>query len=132
MDLDKPGKDTPTQLRIMDLSTPESPYPDYLSTANLSSDPSFCQEGPEKVYRISWKGEGKFLSMGLQTERFHEVIVRGESGEECEVRTWEVMSGPVSYSVKWMFKSNLESKFKLWCEDLKKRGEALYAEEKKS
>lgn len=130
MDLKKPEKDTPTQLRITDLSSPEVPYPDYLAAAGLEDDESFCHEEGVDVYRIAWKGEGTFLSMGLQTERFHEVIARGE--KECEVRTWEVMSGPVAYSVRWMFKGNLEGKFRLWCEDLKKRGEVLWEEEGKS
>jgi hypothetical protein len=121
MDLKKPDKDTPTQLRITDLSTPEAPYTEYLG--ELLQDASFTQD-LSSVYRIAWKGEGGFLSMGLQTERFHEVIVRGEN--ECEVRTWEVMSGPVAYTVKWMFAGNLRGKFELWCADLKKRGEALH------
>jgi hypothetical protein len=121
MDLKKPGKDTPTQLRITDFSTPEKPYNEYLG--DLIKDESFTED-TSIVYRIAWKGEGSYLVMGLQTERFHEVIIRGE--EECEVRTWEVMSGPVAYTVKWMFKANLQSKFELWVEDLKKRAEGVH------
>ncbi|KIW03770.1 uncharacterized protein PV09_05074 [Verruconis gallopava] len=121
MDTSKPSKDTPTQLRITDLSTPEAPKSDYLG--ELLQDPTFTSD-LSKVYRIAWKGEGSFLAIGLQTERFHEVIVLNEN--ECEVRTWEVMSGPVAYTVKWMFKKNLEEKFKLWVSDLKKRAESLH------
>jgi hypothetical protein len=123
MDTSKPHKDTPTQLKITDLSTPESPYDEYLG--DLVKDESFTSD-LTKVYRIAWKGEGSFLARGLHTERFHEVIVLGDN--ECEVRTWEVMGGPVAYTVKWMFKSNLEGKFKLWCADLKKRAESLHSE----
>jgi hypothetical protein len=122
MDTSKPNRDTPTQLRITDLSTPDAPHGDYLG--DLIKDPAFTED-LSKVYRIAWKGEGSFLARGLQTERFHEVIVLGDN--ECEVRTWEVMSGPVAYTVRWMFKSNLEGKFKLWVGDLKKRAESLHS-----
>lgn len=116
MDLAKPTKDTPTQLRITDLSTPEAPDNSYVGD-ELLSDPSFTSN-TSKVYRIAWKGEGSFMNRGLQSERFHEIIVLGDN--ECEVRTWEVMGGTLAYAVKWTYKKNLESKFVLWCDDLKK------------
>jgi hypothetical protein len=123
MDTSKPHKETPTQLRISDLSTPAEPNGEYLG--DLINDASFTSD-MSKVYRIAWKGEGSwFFTKGLQSERFHEVIILDEN--ECEVRTWEVMGGPVSYTVKWMFKGNLEGKFGLWVGDLKKRAEGLHS-----
>jgi hypothetical protein len=120
MDASKPDKDTPTQLRITDISTPDAPS-DYIEKGVLEEDPGYTAD-LSKVYRISWKGEGGFVSMGLHTERFHEIIVTGE--QTCEARTWEVMGGILARTVKWMFKKNLESKFELWCEDLKAVSEA--------
>ncbi|RDI88289.1 hypothetical protein Vi05172_g1782 [Venturia inaequalis] len=119
MDASKPDKDTPTQLRITDISTPESPS-SYISRGILDEDPGYTSD-LSKVYRISWKSEGGFVSMGLQTERFHEIIVVDDGS--CEVRTWEVMGGILARTVKWMFKKTLEEKFELWCKDLKKVSE---------
>jgi len=119
MDASKPDKDTPTQLRITDISTPEHPT-EYIPEDVRTNDLSYTGN-LSTVYRISWKGEGGFVSKGLHTERFHEIIVRGEG--ECEVRTWEVMGGFLARTVKWMFKKTLEEKFKLWCSDLKKVSE---------
>lgn len=119
MDASKPEKDTPTQLRITDISTPDVPS-DYISKEVLEEDPGYTAD-LSKVYRISWKGEGGFVSRGLHTERFHEIIMTGEG--ECEVRTWEVMDGVLARTVKWMFRKTLESKFELWCADLKKVSE---------
>lgn len=124
MDLSKPDKATPTRLVITDLSTPDAPTSEYLASAQLLEDPTFTRD-LSRVYRIAWKGDGGFQRMGLQTERFHEVLVKGEGA--CEVRTWEVMGGALAYTVKWMFRANLEGKFKLWVGDLKKRAEALHA-----
>jgi hypothetical protein len=115
MDASRPEKDTPTQLRITDISTPDAPS-DYISKEVLEEDPGYTAD-LSKVYRISWKGEGGFVSMGLHTERFHEIIITGDGS--CEVRTWEVMGGILARTVKWMFKKTLESKFELWCKDLK-------------
>ena len=61
------------------------------------------------------------MARGLRTERFHEIILRGE--QECEVRTWEVMGGVLARTVKWLYQDTLDKKFKLWCEDLKKVSE---------
>lgn len=119
MDASNPEKATPTQLRITDISTPESPS-SYISQEILDEDPGYTSD-LSKVYRISWKGEGGFVSMGLHTERFHEIIVVDD--ENCEVRTWEVMGGILARTVKWMFKKTLEEKFELWCKDLKKVSE---------
>ncbi|TLD29734.1 hypothetical protein E2P81_ATG06028 [Venturia nashicola] len=119
MDASKPDKGTPTQLRISDISTPDSPS-SYISREVLDEDPSYTSN-LSKLYRISWKGEGGFVSMGLHTERFHEIIVLDDGN--CEVRTWEVMGGILARTVKWMFKKTLEEKFELWCKDLKKASE---------
>jgi hypothetical protein len=125
MDASKPDKDTPTQLRITDISTPDAPS-SYILKEVLDEDPGYTAD-LSKVYRISWKGEGGFVSMGLHTERFHEIIVIGEG--ECEVRTWEVMGGVLARTVKWMYKKTLDSKFELWCADLKKVSEARVNED---
>lgn len=119
MDASKPDKDTPTQLRITDISTPETPS-SYIKQEVLDDDPSYTSD-LSKLYRISWKGEGGFVSMGLHAERFHEIIVVDD--RNCEVRTWEVMGGLLARTVKWMFKKTLDEKFKLWCTDLKKVSE---------
>lgn len=124
MDASKPEKDTPTQLRITDISTPDLPS-SYISQQVLDEDPGYTSD-LSKVYRIGWKGEGGFVSMGLHTERFHEIIVVDD--ENCEVRTWEVMGGILARTVKWMFKKTLEEKFELWCSDLKKVSEARVKE----
>ncbi|QDS77127.1 hypothetical protein FKW77_001091 [Venturia effusa] len=119
MDASKPDKSHPTQLRITDISTPESPS-SYISQRILDEDSGYTAD-LSKIYRISWKGEGGFASMGLHTERFHEIIIIDD--ENCEVRTWEVMGGILARSVKWMFKKTLAEKFELWCKDLKKVSE---------
>jgi len=127
MDTNKPNKETPTQLRVSDVSTPEEPST-YLEEHGIQDDPSFTADSG-KVYRISWKSEGGFVSRGLRTERFHEIIVLGE--EECEVRTWEIMGGILAYTVKWMFKETLMKWFGVWCEDLKKEAEKQWQEQNK-
>jgi hypothetical protein len=119
MDLAKPNKIQPTQLVVTDISTPERPS-DYIPLETLRSDPSYTSD-LETVYRISWKSEGGFVSRGLRTERFHEIIARGNN--ECEVRTWEVMGGLLASTVKWFYQATLAQKFKDWCEDLKKASE---------
>ena len=127
MDTNKPNKETLTQLRVSDVSTPEEPSK-YLDEHGMQDDPSFTADW-EKVYRISWKSEGWFVARGLRTERFHEVIVLGE--EDCEVRTFEVMGGFLAHTVKWMFKETLKKWFGIWCEELKKEGERQWQEQKK-
>ena len=117
MDAAKPTKETPTRLIVTDVSTPEKPS-SYIPTTALEHDPSYTTD-LSSLYRISWKGEGGFATKGLRSERFHEVIINGE--DSCEVRTWEVMSGPLAYTVRWVYKRTLNEKFALWCTDLKKR-----------
>lgn len=119
MDAAKPQSTTATELMVSDISTPEQPT-NYISGELLSEEHGFTSD-PSKIYRVSWKSEGGFVSMGLRTERFHEVIPLGEN--ECEVRTWEVMGGPLAYTVKWLFSKTLSQKFLLWCNDLKKQSE---------
>jgi uncharacterized protein YndB with AHSA1/START domain len=119
MDNSKPNKETPTQLVVTDISTPHKPS-SYIPTDVLEKDATYTSD-LQLVYRISWKSEGGFVSRGLRTERFHEIIVKGDS--ECEVRTWEVMGGILASTVKWFFKDNLTQKFWIWCEDLKKFSE---------
>lgn len=116
MDEKKPKSDTPTQLLVTDISTPDSPS-EYVSKDLRDDDESFTSD-LSSVYRISWKCEGGFASRGLKTERFHEVIVL--SPNECEVRTWECQGGMLAHTVKWFYKQTLMKKFQLWCDDLKK------------
>lgn len=126
MDTKKPDKETLTQLRVSDTSTPEK-QSKYLVDAGIQDDASFHSD-LGSVYRISWKTEGGFVARGLRSERFHEIIVRGE--EECEVRTWEIMGGFLAHTVNWMFKASLKKWFGIWCEELKKEGERQWAEQK--
>ncbi|OQO01929.1 hypothetical protein B0A48_12402 [Cryoendolithus antarcticus] len=119
MDASKPTKTTATRLIITDISTPESPS-SYINDASVDSMKAYTAD-LSTVYRIAWKGDGGFP--GLRSERFHEMIIRGES--ECEVRTWEVMGGVLARTVKWFYQKTLNEKFELWCSDLKKRSEAL-------
>lgn len=119
MDAKKPDKDTPTQLKVTDISTP-SERSDYISRDLLESDASYTSD-LDSLYRVSWKCEGGFVSRGLKTERFHEVIVLGAS--ECEVRTWENQGGVLAHTVKWFYGKTLQKKFALWCADLKRHSE---------
>jgi len=120
MDASKPTKESPTHLRISDVSTPQKPST-YIAEDIRKSDSTFTED-LNTVYRISWKStEGGFVARGLRTERFHEIIVRSE--QECEVRTWEVMGGVLARTVKWLYQETLNKKFQLWCEDLKKASE---------
>jgi hypothetical protein len=120
MDVQKPNKITHTPLRVVDISIPSAPTA-YIPPAMLE-DPTFSAD-LNKVYRVSWTGHGGLHSLGMSLERFHEVIVVGEN--ECEVRTWEVMSGPLARLVKLLYMKTLREKIELWCEDLKKRSEKL-------
>ena len=45
----------------------------------------------------------------------------GDGGAWCEFRTWEVMSGPLAYAVKWMFGQTLRERFCDFARDLRKR-----------
>jgi hypothetical protein len=119
MDSKKPNKESPTQLRVTDMSTP-SKQTDYVPRDILDKDSTFTSD-LGSVYRISWGVEGGFVARGLKTERFHEVIVLGEN--ECEVRTWECQGGILARTVKWFFDKTLDEKFKDWCDGLKKFSE---------
>ncbi|KAF2429756.1 hypothetical protein EJ08DRAFT_650208 [Tothia fuscella] len=119
MNAAKPTQEQPTQLVVTDVSTPTSPS-NYISSEVLAKDDSYTAD-LQSFYRISWKTEGSFVARGLQTERFHEIIERGD--KECEVRTWEVMGGMLAYTVKWFYKDTLAEKFWIWCEELKKVSE---------
>ena len=127
MDSNKPTKETPTQLKVNDVSTPQNPS-EYISAEALK-DPGYTAD-LSKVYRISWSCEGGFVSRGLKTERFHEIIVLGEN--ECEVRTWENQGGMLASTVRWFYKKTLDEKFKLWCDDLKKYSEQKASETSKN
>lgn len=115
MDEKKKDSYTPTRLKISDLSTPDQPST-YVPTDLLQNDPAFTAD-LQQVYRIAWHGEGGFVSKGLKSERFHEIILTGEN--ECEVRTWECQGGMLAKTVKWMYGKTLMAKFQLWCDDLK-------------
>ncbi|KAF2212939.1 hypothetical protein CERZMDRAFT_96613 [Cercospora zeae-maydis SCOH1-5] len=114
MDANKPDKFSETNLIVTDISTPEQPS-DYLD-AEMLQDPSFDGD-VHKVYRVSWATHGGWMTKGLRSERFHEIIPTTDN--ECEVRTWEIMGGVLAYTVKWMFQSTLQEKFELWTNDLK-------------
>jgi Polyketide cyclase / dehydrase and lipid transport len=116
MDSSKPNKDTPTQLRCTDVSTPDKPS-SYVPANIIDRDATFTRD-LSRVYRISWTTEGGFVARGLRTERFHEIISLGEN--ECEVRTWENQGSFLARTVKWMFEKTLKQKFQNWCDDLKK------------
>jgi hypothetical protein len=120
MDPKKPNKINHTPLRVVDICTPSAPT-QYIPPAMLE-DPTFTAD-LNKVYRVSWTGHGGLYALGMSLERFHEVIVLGET--ECEVRTWEIMSGALARVVKLMFQDTLREKLGLWCEDLKRRCEKL-------
>jgi hypothetical protein len=123
-----PGsKPTPTHLLISDISTPSSPST-YIPQETLQAGkfPGYTTD-LSSVYRVSWKGDKvDFFAKGLNTERFHEVIVTGE--EQCEVRTWEVMGGVLAHTVKWMYGKTLGRKFEEWCADLRGFSEKKWAE----
>ena len=118
------SKQTPTHLIISDLSTPSVPS-SYISQSQLEAISVFTAD-LSSVYRVAWKGDKvDFFAKGLNTERFHEVIVRDQ--ERCEVRTWEVMGGVLAHTVKWIYSKTLERKFNEWCTELKAFSEGEWA-----
>ena len=124
----RPGsKQTPTHLVISDISTPSEPST-YVPFATLETSSLYTTD-LANVYRVAWKGDkGDLFAKGLNVERFHEVIVRGE--ERCEVRTWEVMGGILAHVVKLLYKKTLNKKFGEWCAELKDFGEKKWTERK--
>lgn len=124
MDSKKPTSYTDTQLRVLDVSTPEQPST-YIPQTTLESEPSFSSD-LSKLYRVSWTTEGGFVARGLKSERFHEIIIIGENS--CSVRTWECQGGSLARAVKWMYKDTLKQKFADWCEDLKQESEKQFQE----
>lgn len=111
----KPHSETATSLRVVDVSTPGAKS-SYVSPAMLESGKGFTAD-LERVYRVGWRSDAGFLmSKGLTAERFHEVLVVGEG--ECEVRTWELQTGPLVYVVKALYGKTLEGKFEDWCREL--------------
>jgi hypothetical protein len=123
MDANKPNSINYTPLRVTDICMP-SAQTSYLGL-ELLQDPTFTAD-LSKVYRVSWTGHGGMYSSGLmKLERFHEIIVL--SDDECEVRTWEVMSGLLTRVVKLMYEETLKKKLRLWCADLKQQSEKLHA-----
>ena len=124
MDSKKPTSYTDTQLRVLDISTPEQPS-SYIPRTTLDSEASFASE-LSRLYRISWTTEGGFVAKGLKTERFHEIIILSEN--TCAVRTWECQGGSLARVVKWMYKDTLKQKFADWCEDLKRESESRFQE----
>lgn len=115
MDPAHPTSVNDAMLVVSDMSTPNA-QSDYVPKEVLDSENWFTPD-LSSVYRISWKSGGGLISYGLQAERFHEVIERGEGA--CEVRTWECQSGPLAYVVKAMLKKKLDARFGDWCRDLK-------------
>jgi hypothetical protein len=123
MDANMPNKVRVTPLMVVDICTPSAPT-SYLSPEMLE-DPTFTAD-LSKVYRVSWTGYGGMYAFGMKLERFHEVIVKGDA--ECEVRTWEVMSGILTRLVKFLYQGTLQEKVGLWCKDLKQWCEDQHAE----
>ncbi|KAF1832329.1 hypothetical protein BDW02DRAFT_571159 [Decorospora gaudefroyi] len=123
MNTDRPDNITRAPLKVPDICTPSSPT-SYL-TPDLLADPTFTAD-LSKVYRVSWTGNGGMYGLAPKLERFHEVIVINE--KECEVRTWEMMGGIMARVVKVMLEDTLKGKIALWCEDLKRHCEKVYAE----
>jgi Polyketide cyclase / dehydrase and lipid transport len=126
MDSNKPTSYTDTQLRVLDISTPQHPS-SYIPQTTLDSEPTF-QSDLSKLYRICWTTEGGFVSKGLKSERYHEIKVLGD--ELCSVRTWECQGGSLARAVKWFYKDTLKQKFADWCEDLKRESEKKFQESK--
>jgi hypothetical protein len=124
MDSKKPKSYTDTQLRVLDISTPDQPS-SYIPQTTLDSEPALASD-LSKLYRISWTTEGGFVARGLKSERFHEIIVVSE--DSCSVRTWECQGGSLARAVKWMYQDTLKQKFKDWCEDLKRESEKQFQE----
>lgn len=122
-----PGsKQTPSPLIVSDVSTPSEPS-SYVPRATLEASPVYTAD-LSQIYRVAWKGDKVgFYAWGLNVERFHEVIVRGE--DQCEVRTWEVMGGVLAHITKWLYRTTLDQKFDDWCAELKAFGEKKWAEE---
>lgn len=122
-----PGsKQTPTHLVISDISTPSEPS-SYVPFTTLEAC-SVYTTNLSNVYRVAWKGDTvDFFARGLRSERFHEVIVREQ--DQCEVRTWEVMSGVLAHTVKWFYRKTLDKKFNEWCAELQAFAEKQWARE---
>jgi len=120
MDEKKPNNKTDTKLIICDVSTPENPSTAYVTEEILQKDPSFTKD-LSKLYRIGWKTDGGFVSMGLMAERYHEIIIISEN--QCEVRTWEAQGNFLARTVKFLYHKTLQIKFQKWTDDLKKYSE---------
>lgn len=123
MDASKPNDIHRTPLKVTDISTPAAPS-SYVPS-ELLEDPSFTAD-LAKVYRVGWKGNGGMMGLAPTAERFHEVIVISEN--ECEVRSWELMSGVTAKIVKAMYEKTLKEKVALWCTDLKQYCERKHAQ----
>ena len=119
MDASKPNSVTDTKLRVTDVSTPRE-QSGYIPKEILDNDGTF-EKDQGKVYRVAWTGEGKFVAMGLKSERWHEIVELGEN--ECEVRTWECQGGFLARAVKFQYKDVLQRKFGEWCQELKREAE---------
>jgi len=103
---------------IVDISTPEA-QSEYVAKDVLGKDATYHSD-LGTVYRLVWTQSGG----GLNSERFHEIVVLGEN--ECEVRTWACYKGMVARGIKWSGSgSKLEDKMNEYVKDVKK-----YAEEK--
>lgn len=121
MDPKKPTSYTQTQLRVVDISTPDEPSA-YIPEAELA-DATYTSD-LKSVYRISWKVEGGFMTRGLRSERFHEIIIL--DNDKCEVRSWETMGGVLARAVKWAYSTVLPLRFQEWGDGLKEKSEKLF------
>ncbi len=119
MDASKPNSVTDTKLRVTDMSTPPE-QSTYVPKEILENDGSF-ERHQGRVYRVAWTGEGKFMTRGLKSERWHEIVELGEN--ECRVKTWECQGGMLARAVKYYYKDVLQRKFEEWCQELKTEAE---------
>ena len=119
MDASKPNSVTDTKLRVIDLSTPQE-RSTYVPQEVVEGDGTF-ERDQGRVYRIAWTGDGKFMTRGLKSERWHEVVDLGEN--ECLVKTWECLGGMLARVVRYYYKDVLQRKFEEWCQELKQEAE---------
>lgn len=124
MDSSKPNSVTDTRLRMTDTSEPSNQSP-YVPRELLDNDGTWFKDRG-KVFSFAWTTEGTFVSMGLKSERWHEIIELSKT--ECEVRAWECQGGPLARVVKFKFEKVLQRKFEQWCQDLKIESERRYGE----
>lgn len=130
MDPEKEGSSHTQQGMEVTLLEPfDAPAQD---TSSSSSRPSPHGRGAtRKGWRIAWKGT-TVPSLLLRTERVQEVVDDGTGtaggGGGTEYTCWETMYGPLAPVVRLATGKRLETGFRCWAEDLKRRAEKMAAE----